>query len=496
MQVEQYKGRGGTSRRSLRPNRSLTKMAAIQMTHMLNIAVFSAFLVVIVQSTEQEDALQMYLKEHVRALDSGRDLSAISIPVSARQAVGGAPACEDISTCLPPTVNCGSFTCPFCDRLQCLTKRKVDRSLTTSEITCMRSECAKAPNPDPSTIADRYCCTRNFCITNTCKPAVLPPVSLDGKAVGDVFTTEETAIRIPRVLKTDVYMLSDTSGSMADEIKRVSEQMQSLIRTLKTTTSRDLAFGVGEFRDENDFPGGGFKNVSPISLLENDTFTAAGELEAAEGGDEPEAGLVALYKVATDPSIKWRKNSRKIVVFYGDAPQHEPTCVSGKSITRADVIEKLKMKGIAVVSVSFQNGLDRATFAYGCDKVANRGLRTAGNQAVEISKKTGGAHTLVSASMPKTSEVRAKILEAIGNADLVLDNVGNTCLAALGVEYIPPFPRTVKPGTTVTFKQKITINPEICSFFPEECTNTFAVSGPLVAKQQIATIGMSGCGPM
>lgn len=476
------------------PTLSQEKMTAFKMTHILPLAIFATCYVAIAQAEKLDHPLDLYLKEHVRALDAGHDVFGITVPVSARQAVGGAPACEDISRCIPPTTNCGAFKCSFCSKLRCLPSRKVTRGRTVSEITCSRSPCKKQPNPSPATMPDRYCCTRNFCITNTCKPAVLPPVSLAGRSVGDTVTVN-TAIKIPKRLKTDIYMLSDTTGSMGGEISAVSKQMLGLIKNLKTSTSQDLAFGLGEFRDENDFPGGGFRNVAPVSLLVNKTREAAANLKAARGGDGPEAGLVALYKVATDPGIMWRKLARKIVVFYGDAPQHEPTCVNEKSISRADVIDKLKAKGIAVVSVSFQRGLDRATHAYGCDKKANRSLRSPGNQAREISKKTGGAHAEVTASMPRDKDVMKKILDAIGKSDLVLDLAGSTCEAAVSVEYIPPFPRVVEPGTTVTFKQKITIDRGVCDFFPDECKNTFSVSGPLVAEQTIATISVAGCGP-
>lgn len=288
-------------------------------------------------------------------------------------------------------------------------------------------------------------------------------------------------------------MLLDTTGGMINDIRALARQMASLISGLKLR-STDLALGLGEFKDESDIPGDGFRNIVPVNIQTESTLKATQELTVGKGRDLPEAGLVALYKVATDASIRWRKDSRKIVIFYSDSPQHEPTCVNGKLITRADVIKKLNVKGIAVISMSLQSGMDRPTYGYRCDGRANPRLRSPGNQAKEISEKTEGVHTRIRATVPRGNEVEKKILGAVDDLGLVLDVKTSTCGAGVDVEYTPPFPRVVKLGTTVTFRSKIKINPTFCVFFKRECKTTFAISGSSVAEQSIASLNVKGCG--
>lgn len=171
---------------------------------MLLLAFLGTFIFVATESKEQTEAFEVFLKEHVRAIDAGRNVSQLALPASVRQAVGGASACEDKSTCLPLTVTCGALKCSFCEKLQCLPSRKVTRGRITSEITCKRAPCKKQPKSGLTAHADRYCCTREFCITNSCNPTALPPASLTGKSIGDVVFTEEAAIPIPQLLRTDI----------------------------------------------------------------------------------------------------------------------------------------------------------------------------------------------------------------------------------------------------------------------------------------------------
>lgn len=147
-------------------------MPTTRMSSIMQAAIFSAFVLSIVQPIEQEHPLDVYLKQHVRALDARRDVSAMTIPLTARQAVGDAPTCESVPRCIPSTVSCGSFKCSFCNKLRCLPSRKVNRGRPLSEITCMRTPCKKKAVPAGERRRARNCCTRNFCITNTCKPVV------------------------------------------------------------------------------------------------------------------------------------------------------------------------------------------------------------------------------------------------------------------------------------------------------------------------------------
>ena len=91
-------------------------------------------------------------------------------------------------------------------------------------------------------------------------------------------------------------------------------------------------------------------------------------ISATGGDDRAEANLVGLYKVAKNSGIGWREDSRKVLVYFGDEPGHEPTCNSGISrLTRTNVIEELKFQNITVVAMSVgANNLNGPTDAFGC----------------------------------------------------------------------------------------------------------------------------------
>ena len=97
--------------------------------------------------------------------------------------------------------------------------------------------------------------------------------------------------------------------------------------------------------------------VAPVIAAIN-TWSATG------GGDIPEADLFGLDSVAVPPggTIGWRSGSKRIIVWFGDAPGHDPICPAvsgGAAITEASVTAKLLGEGIAVLAISTANpGLD------------------------------------------------------------------------------------------------------------------------------------------
>jgi hypothetical protein len=126
----------------------------------------------------------------------------------------------------------------------------------------------------------------------------------------------------------------------------------------------DLAFGVGNYRD---FP----RDPFPFQHQQNPTNVAGAVIGAinawtdAGGGDLPEANLFALHKLAEPPggTIGWRAGAKRIVVWFGDAPGHDPVCptISGEgvAVTEASVTAELVAEGIVVLAISVSSpGLD------------------------------------------------------------------------------------------------------------------------------------------
>lgn len=200
--------------------------------------------------------------------------------------------------------------------------------------------------------------------------------------------------------------------------------------------------------------------------------------------------------MASSPLIQWHKEYRKIIVLYSNTPQHELTCTNeAKTITRAEVITKPKARGIAVVWVSLGNGPERQSYAYGCHKRTIDWLKAPRNQAKEISERTGGAHIVASKSLPRKVDTRNKILELMDDSKVVVKLEAETsCDAGIKVQNLLAFPRTARPGTTLSFKQRVTVNPEICSIFSGSCKTTFFISGPLLERRWYQAREISVCG--
>jgi hypothetical protein len=129
--------------------------------------------------------------------------------------------------------------------------------------------------------------------------------------------------------------------------------------------------------------------------------TAVSTWLASDGGDIPEGQLFALQQIATDPAIGWRPGSKRILVWFGDAPGHDPVCaaISGASadVTETTATAALVAAGITVVAIGTDTGtagaLDGDPTAGSTDYGACPVGGTPG-QATRITGATpGGSHT-------------------------------------------------------------------------------------------------------
>jgi hypothetical protein len=214
-------------------------------------------------------------------------------------------------------------------------------------------------------------------------------------------TIDETiTVTVPKnagPAKADVYFLADTTGSMGGILSAVQAGANNILAALGGL-GVDMAFGVGNYKD---FATGGpyaFQHqVSPTNAAPPVTG-AINSWVAIGGGDLPEGELFAFQSLAVPPggAIGWRTGSRRIIVWFGDAPGHDPICtaVSGApAITEATVTAKLVAQGITVLAISTANpGLDADPKAGATDYVASCGPPggTPG-QGTRIATNTGGA---------------------------------------------------------------------------------------------------------
>jgi hypothetical protein len=168
--------------------------------------------------------------------------------------------------------------------------------------------------------------------------------------------------------KADVYLLADTTLSMVTVLAAVAAGSTAIVND-PSLAGYDIAWGVGNYRD---FPiragvnSYAFQHQLSPTTNTVDATLAIGTWTAAEGSDGSEGQFHAMERIASDPAIGWRPDSRRILVWFGDAPGHDPICAAisglGADVTEASATAALAAAGITVVAVStttgFLGGLD------------------------------------------------------------------------------------------------------------------------------------------
>ena len=242
-------------------------------------------------------------------------------------------------------------------------------------------------------------------VTGVAHAPAAPPVTVEPSSnvltlKPDRIFDETITVTIPKYAglgRVDVYFLADTTGSMRGILGAVQAGVNNILAAL-AGLPQDIAFGVGNYKDFAQGDPYGFQHqVSPTSVTST-VIAAINAWVASGGGDIPEASLFALNSLAVPPGpgIGWRPDSRRIVVWFGDAPSHDSICtaVSGAAtVTEAGTIANLAAQGIAVLAISTATpGLDDDpkvnADGYRGECGAPGGLP---GQATRITAATGGA---------------------------------------------------------------------------------------------------------
>ena len=183
--------------------------------------------------------------------------------------------------------------------------------------------------------------------------------------LGDV-EKETVTVTIPPsagVSKADIYLLADTTGSMSSVINAVKAGANAILAGVPAGI--DIAFGVGNYRDLPDTNPPFIHQLDPDTNAANVT-AAINTWEASGGGDTSEGQLFALHQLAEAPggSIGWRSDSKRIIVWFGDAPGHDPICAAISplpfEINEALVLERLVAEDISVLAISTNTGVPNA----------------------------------------------------------------------------------------------------------------------------------------
>jgi hypothetical protein len=250
------------------------------------------------------------------------------------------------------------------------------------------------------------------------------------------------------VSKLDVYFLADTTGSMEPIIAAVQTGANSILSALNTGfPALDMAFGVGNYTDFPRDPSTAFAHQLAPTTTVADVTNAINAWSLSGGGDIPEGQLFALDQLAETPggTIGWRSDAKRIIVWFGDAPGHDPVCaaISGlpSDVTEASVTTKLVGQDISVIAISTDTGTPDALDGdptSGADYVSACGPPggTPG-QATRITTATGG--TLV-VGIDETMIVDT-IIDLVSSAAQTINN-----LSLVPTGSSAPFVVSITPG--------------------------------------------------
>lgn len=295
------------------------------------------------------------------------------------------------------------------------------------------------------------------------------------------------------VVPEDVYLLADATGSLEEAISVVQANFSSLISTRQASVPT-ASFGLGFFRDESsrgeegEVLVHGFSNVQSITDNTDLVQAGANRLLARAGGDTPEGGLLALYTLATDSSIGWRFGARKIVVMFGDAPQHEPVCVGNAQLTRHDVIRALRAKDIAVVAIQVgAPGMDAETTHYRCNGL---GSRQKGGQMTDVTQGTRGFLTKPVEQAALVDAARS----TIENLNIKFEIDASDCGPEYVVDLTGLLPDYVRYGDVLDIPMTVTAKRAACwSRRPKKCVLRYIVGGVTISLQDVSLDEVKGC---
>jgi uncharacterized repeat protein (TIGR01451 family) len=259
-------------------------------------------------------------------------------------------------------------------------------------------------------------------------PGVTPATVTDTMLPGETETITKTVETPPIPPRPDIFFLADTTASMGGAIANVRTNASSVMAQV-IAAQPDAQFGVGEYKDVGD----AFVYRLNQAITASTAAAQAGiNLWAASGGgDIPEAQLFALQQLASSPATGFRTGSSRIVVWFGDAPGHDPR----NGATEASATAALLTAGARVIAISTgANQLD------------------ATGQASRITAATGGVF------LPGASDdaVADAILAGLSNLPATVTHTV-TCPAGVSAS-LSPMSQTVTSGGTVTFSETYGVN--------------------------------------
>lgn len=250
--------------------------------------------------------------------------------------------------------------------------------------------------------------------------------------------------------RPDIVLLVDRTGSMGGAIGNVKANMSSLVTAVEAAQP-DAQWAVASYCDEGEPDP--FLLHSDLSAETAVTVGAVGAISLCNGGDEPESQLNALWETgAGGDAVTFREGSSRIVVWFGDAPGHDPSL--GR--TEADATASLVDVQARVLAVGVDTG--------------GSGLDATG-QASRITGATGGAFY----SGVGAEELAATILAGLSALPV---EVGATAACDPGLTAtLEPAVRTVTSGTDAVFEETLALAADAPQGATLTCELAFTLNG-------------------
>lgn len=331
-------------------------------------------------------------------------------------------------------------------------------------------------------------------------------------APGEMFIETKTVTIPGGGAPVDIYFLADTTGSMQAAIDQVQSDAAMILTAVRMNLS-DVQFGVGEYRDfPLDFSTFAFRNNTSITATDADVVNGINAWAAAGGGDGSEGQLYALDQLsdAGDPAgIGWRSDAIKIIVWFGDAPGHDPVCaaISGDAadVTEASATTQLVDGGYIVIAIgvttqgafSYPNRLNDDPQLLAGDYSGTCAIGGSAGQATRITAATNG----VSLDDVAPADVTDAILMAIAaiTQDVTVSLAPDGATAPYTDVLTPPYVDVPLPGEgedlVLEFEVKFTGPP--CDGPENLVLGGFvnAIVDDAVAATQTVTLRQRGCEP-
>jgi len=340
-------------------------------------------------------------------------------------------------------------------------------------------------------------------VSLTVPSAALADASIDPSEVSRV-TYPGATIEVSKTVTTptipsnpDIYFLSDATASMGSVITAVQNNATYITNTI-LAAQPTAQFGVGYYRD---YPGEVPCFINQLSITDDTAAAVAaiGDWTPGGGGDWPEGQFYALDRLAadTDPvggTIGWRDGPNKIVVWFGDAPAHDPVPMAatglGYAIDETTVINDLVDAGIKVIAISYNSGhypdgLDDDPNVDGGDYATAYSITENGNpgQATRITEATDANYFL--AATPE--EAAAAVLAGIEALTSDVWWEVTSCDSGISVSLDPAVVEDVLGDTAVEFDETISVETDTAPGIYNAVVTFYANSYPDTEGAEIGT---------